>query len=49
MWSKLTIKIPEQHQGLLSGIFIVKGFLHYKTTTSQNVSSEAHVKIFFIS
>ena len=28
---------------------IVKGYLHYKTITSQNVSFEAQVKKFFIS
>ena len=26
---------------------LVKGYLHYKTITSQNVSSEAQVKNFF--
>ena len=29
--------------------YVVKGYFHYKTITSQNVPSEAHVKIFFVS
>ena len=28
-------------------ICIIKGYLHYKTITSQNVSSKAQVKVFF--
>ena len=27
-------------------IYLFKGYLHYKTITSQNVSSEAHIKTF---
>ena len=30
-------------------ILNIKGYLRYKTITSQNVSSEAQVKVFFIS
>ena len=33
----------------LEGYFLLKGYLCYKMTTSQNVSSEAEVKNFFIS
>ena len=28
---------------------VLKGYLHYKTITSQNASSEAQIKNFFIS
>ena len=27
----------------------IKGYLHYKTITSQNMSSEAQIKNFFVS
>ena len=42
---KCIIYRPLKHQKKLK---IVKGYLHYKTITSQNVSSEAQVKNFFV-
>ena len=37
------------HQMEKAVVVAVKGYFGYKTITSQNVSSEAQVKIFFIS
>ena len=34
---------------IISRIVTFKGYLRYKTLTSQNLSSEAQIKIFFIS
>ena len=48
IWSKLTIKTPERHNWCRSGVFIAKGYLGYKTVTSQNVPPVAQIKNFFI-
>ena len=37
------------HNSTSNKIYLFKGYLHYKTITSQNVSSEALVKNVFIS
>ena len=43
------IKANNKDTRTMSGASVVKGHLRHKTMTSQNVSSEAQVKIFFTS
>ena len=45
-WSKLSIDTPPSDFFQMLYYKDFKGYLHYKTLTSQNLSSEAQVKIF---
>ena len=47
--SNINVKFYNPTKLISDNFHLFKGYLHYKTITSQNVSSEVQIKDFFIS